>query len=533
MRYFIGVVLCSFTFAAFGAGVVSACDYSGSDAGAKITNALADLPSTGGTVDARCQTGSSLAISSTVTISKPATVILGVGTYTGSVGSSGPVFSLTSAGASLVGTSPQATIVTTSTGGNGVDTGDDTTIKNLTLRGTNGSVTSTYATGINSGDADNVRVENVVVEQWANMGLNTGGSPTRWMITNSTFRDNKNDGVFIASGGSGNIVSNCTFRDNAAIGIDTNSDLTTISNNYLYNNGYGGYASGDNFGIFIGGASNCTVTGNTVERTHGQGIIVKCAGSECTANYNTITGNSVKGGCSSTCSTQDGIALDGSSSGTLKGNYIGSNTLTGLVRSGIEVDGGVATVQENRILGNQAFNNATGIECGGNNAVDNTVALNTMLGNTTAESYPSGTRTQHYMNKITTSNATVDLGNAEFQSPMKITSSGGTELHVLSTGGSYGNFKFYVDSAGNLHLYDLNRSGEVFSMSANDTIQTNVLFNRAVGVSGTTARIYSGSGNPGFAANLGSIYLKTGGGTGSTFWVKETDDGGTTGWVAK
>lgn len=366
MRYFIGLILCSFTFAAFGAGVVSACDYPGSDAGAKITNALTDLPSTGGTVDARCQTGSSLAISSTVNISKPATVILGVGTYTGSVGSSGPVFSLTSAGASLVGTSPQATIVTTSTAGNGVDTGDNTTIKNLTLLGTNGSVTSDFATGINSGEADNVRVENVVVETWANMGLNTGGSPTNWMITNSTFRENKNDGVYIASGGSGNIVSNCTLSDNKANGIDTNSDMTTISNNYLYNNGYGGYEGGDNFGILIGDASNCTVTGNVVERTHGQGIIVKCT-NDCTAKYNTITGNSVRGGCSTTCSTQDGIAIDGSAgNGTLSGNYIGGNTVTGLARNGLVVDGGANTVEQNRVIGNQALNNGDkGILCGG------------------------------------------------------------------------------------------------------------------------------------------------------------------------
>lgn len=55
--------------------------YAGADAGAKIAAAISDLPSTGGTVDARGFEGAQ-AFSSTLTINKPITLLLGNATFT-------------------------------------------------------------------------------------------------------------------------------------------------------------------------------------------------------------------------------------------------------------------------------------------------------------------------------------------------------------------------------------------------------------------------------------------------------------------
>jgi len=48
-------------------------------------------------------------------------------------------------------------------------------------------------------------------------------------------------------------------------------------------------------------------------------------------------------------------------------------------------------------------------------------------------------------------------------------------------------------------------------------------------------KILTGTGSPEGAAtaDIGSIFLRTDGGTGTTFWVKEASSGAATGWVAK
>lgn len=50
-----------------------------------------------------------------------------------------------------------------------------------------------------------------------------------------------------------------------------------------------------------------------------------------------------------------------------------------------------------------------------------------------------------------------------------------------------------------------------------------------------TLPIYSGNGDPEsvVAAKIGSLFLRLDGGTSATLYVKESDDGGVTGWVAK
>lgn len=48
-------------------------------------------------------------------------------------------------------------------------------------------------------------------------------------------------------------------------------------------------------------------------------------------------------------------------------------------------------------------------------------------------------------------------------------------------------------------------------------------------------RLFVGAGSPlnVVVANVGSLYLRTDGGTNTTLYVKESGDGASTGWVAK
>src|SRR2546425_6779679 len=56
-------------------------EFNGENAGAKIAACIADLPATGGTADAR-GLGGDQTITSTLTIGKPVTLLLGAATYT-------------------------------------------------------------------------------------------------------------------------------------------------------------------------------------------------------------------------------------------------------------------------------------------------------------------------------------------------------------------------------------------------------------------------------------------------------------------
>lgn len=61
-------------------------------------------------------------------------------------------------------------------------------------------------------------------------------------------------------------------------------------------------------------------------------------------------------------------------------------------------------------------------------------------------------------------------------------------------------------------------------------------FTRATSTGGTNTLsqvpLFSGTGAPAFAAGVGSLYLRTDGGAGSTLYVKETGTG-TSGWTPK
>src|SRR5262249_37113466 len=85
--------------------------FSGADASAKISAAIADLPSTGGTVDARGLEGAQ-SITTNVSLSKPVQLLLGGATY--SFSGSGAI-SISSCGSSVEGLG-QSTILAPASG---------------------------------------------------------------------------------------------------------------------------------------------------------------------------------------------------------------------------------------------------------------------------------------------------------------------------------------------------------------------------------------------------------------------------------
>jgi hypothetical protein len=86
------------------------------------------------------------------------------------------------------------------------------------------------------------------------------------------------------------------------------------------------------------------------------------------------------------------------------------------------------------------------------------------------------------------------------------------------------------------HTDELNRLGGLngpVSIVSGLSVGDNQLGAGSLDVGG--ANVFSGAGNPNgvVAAPLGSMYLNTAGGAGQTIWVKESNNGGKTGWVAK
>jgi hypothetical protein len=296
--------------------VVSACTFSGINAGARINAAIASLPATGGIVDATCLSGAQTITTTIYDSAKPVNLKLGVGTYSVTVPSNGMAFNLLTAGSSLTGSGQGATIVQVTNEGNGVNLGSNTTVSNLTLRG-NTNCASIYnctgqATGINSGGASpTVRVEGVkildtTIENFGQHAINLGGYAARFTVSRNTLNNNFSDGILAPDTtvngicglcGNGKITENI-ITNTGANAIDVTYNNNTISNNTLHHNGYGGWATGDDFGILLGGvATNNTVTGNSIAGNYGQAIILH-PGPGGQVNSNSIVGNVITGACS-------------------------------------------------------------------------------------------------------------------------------------------------------------------------------------------------------------------------------------------
>lgn len=359
-----------------------AANFAGADAGAQIAAAIADLPSTGGTIDARGLMGAQ-AISSTITTTVPTRILLGAGTYTSSAATA--IFQLNGAGSSIEGVGRTATIlVTTQASTKGINLGAaNQSVRNLTIRGTNSA--SSGADGINGGTTAFAIIEDCIIEQWGEHALNTGGTSTFWKIKDNLIQNNTNNGVFLGSGTTDCLVIGNTILSNGSNGVDMNGGRNLIKDNIIRLNGGAG-GSVDQWGILVQALNGVnadynSITGNVVSATGSQGIIIRATAGQ-TANYINITDNIITG-C--LAGNGDGIALDGTAAGTLQGIIISGNIVQGNAGNGILLNGASTAVLRNCVVTSNICqgNVGTGVYVTGANCFDALVGENTSMSNGT------------------------------------------------------------------------------------------------------------------------------------------------------
>jgi len=286
------------------------------------------------------------------------------------------------------------TVLTWPAGISGIIPDSYARIAHCTLRGPN--VASIGNSIINSGGTTDIVLEDNVIEQAAENGINTGGGSSRWTIRNNLVRNNTGDGIFLASGTSDSIISDNILVGNGANGVDCNGSGNTIRGNISKGNGIPGGPI-DRNGILISGildgssANYNSVVGNETSYNGGSGITIR-ADLGTYANYNVVSGN-VSHDNSGTNQNGDGIQVDGSDLGTWTGNTIVGNAVYNNQRHGIEVDGQNATaiattlISSNTIIGN----GNTGIILYGSRVTDTVVANNLVVSNGSAQIADNGT----------------------------------------------------------------------------------------------------------------------------------------------
>lgn len=249
------------------------------------------------------------------------------------------------------------------------------------------------ATGITT----DVVIEDNIIEQSANQGLNSGGGALRWTIRDNLIQMNAGDGIFLASGTSDSVVADNVVANNGSNGIDCNGSGNSIHGNIVNNNGHGLNKDIDTDGILISGilngssADHNSIVGNETNYNGGSGIVIR-ADAGTTANYNIVSAN-VSHDNLATHYGADGISIDGSDLGTWIGNAVVGNTVYHNQRYGIEVDGqNATTIQATVISSNIAIGNEnTGIIVGNPKVQDTLIVHNMALGNANAQIVDLGT----------------------------------------------------------------------------------------------------------------------------------------------
>ena len=316
-------------------GIRYADQFPGANAGAKIAAAIANLPATGGTVDARglegAQTAAGFAVPAKVTL------LLGATTLTTSA-----VISLAD-DSQVVGLGWQTMILAS-----GFPAGDHSVVANADV--TNGNsrivlrdvkvdankagnsapatlsavrfikcaeciVERVWATNAKGGNGCGLRFEygsnntmsRVLAEHSDNIGLSIAVE-TGWLISDSTARFNAGNGIDSGIGSSsGKLVgSESVSNGGAGFNPDSSGDLEIIGNNFSLN---------QNGLAITNPQKRMAVTGNRMDSNTQIGLLISNALSQITATGNTITRNG-----------QHGALLDTAAMLTLNGNVVFDNS---------------------------------------------------------------------------------------------------------------------------------------------------------------------------------------------------------------
>ena len=373
--------------------------FSGANAGAKIAAAIADLPATGGTVDARGLEGSQV-ISAALTIGatdKPVTVLLGAATCTLSAGIT------VNAGSSLVGL--QGT-------GNGPGAGD-TAYDGTQL---------VQAAGVNLPFMVNLAGTNSSIRDMTVSG-NQANNPTaldgikitglRALVERVTTQNHKRHGIYIVSTGDNNeaagpqlekvhslnngsdglLITNTTdlvshmayFENNGAHGaeLSNSSGARLVEGDFGGNTGYGLYS----YGLSTSwGGIGMIIVGNQFGNNLQHDIFINgwdSAGGAVASIGHTITGNYFNGlGSTATNNTWNAIMLTDSGYNNVTGNTIRNNPAAGPHRFkyGIQVNDTTGTREKSDIIALNKFIGTFGTDLVTSSTTNTSFLLNSVDG---------------------------------------------------------------------------------------------------------------------------------------------------------
>lgn len=435
-----------------------------SNGGARIALAIADLPSTGGTVDARGLQGAQT-LSSTIAFgSKPIRLILGATTYTYAGGGAAITMS---PGSIVEGAGQGAAILKISSSADAITPAANATIRNLTLRG-NVTVVDGYS-AVDGCDCDNVTIEKTEIYDFGSHAINTGGVSKNWTASKNYIHDNDGAGFFGATTSDGHLIEGNTFRANGANTIDINAPNVRVVNNFI--DGGGTTHPGDCSAVLITSvgagqnADGAIVEGNQILNHTCNAVFIRADNSG-TSSYHTIKNNLISGTLGFA-----GIIIDlsiGATCGTTNYINIEGNQVVNGDGFGIVVGGGAGTpciAIGNRVHNNTVINNDDGgiaVSYGtATRVTDNTVLLNTAY----QLSLVTGTLDFCNLTDTTVNHCTVGSGLGSLAtnsirpapggSTVTLDSVGNTELALTSTGAGRLPWSFILDSAGNLQVYDI------------------------------------------------------------------------------
>lgn len=389
--------------------------------------------------------------------------------------------------------------------------------------------------------------------EWIHQGIQVCGS-SYWQVVALEVSGFHGDGIRADGGGTSasptwpsvfeihnNHITLCVGQ-----GIELNGAIngSVIGNNLEENRNFA--AGGGAEAIWLGGVQQVVVEGNTVRRW----------GTAVTLNQNcinvTVANNAFEEEISYYAGTMTDVRIVGNHCWRVRISGTGTETRMTIVGNTINTPDASASISAGGtggtglVVANNVCNNSIGINAGVGAIVDG----NSAAGMTVAASASVVSNNKLFLSQLQIFGAdcvvTGNIVNATAAGANGLDLAGarclisGNYLKTTASGqhGVYGipgytvDDSFIVDNVLSAPAQAINMNGPA-SKARLEQYDNKILSGTIVGV--TTPSRFSGTGSPEsvVAAYVGSTYLRSDGGAGTTFYVKESGAGTNTGWVAK
>ena len=474
-----------------GGAYISAADVPGDNAGQRISAALDAMPSTGGIVDARALYGAQT-ISSALTIPSKVTLLLGSATFTQSATIT---VTLGAAGTSgkIIGSGPDTILSYTGSGhavelsGSGTSS-SQVEVSDLSIAGTSSGLSGLHLKAFNLGLFRNLQISGFTASATSGV-LNEGANTI-------TFRDCNIRGNWHGIRNVGVVVSATNYAANAVL----------FDGGHIINN--------VGWGVFEDGSQSATVGPNYNNIYRSTIEFNGVNGSSTTGNVFVQQGNAIKftdcyfeygGGIVPTVNILIG-----------DGTYAPTGTI---VRNNVFLSGGAtSTISNVNGASTMVFGN---LETGS--------VTNFVLNGSASRGL-----TQFRNRAAAATNLFAGSDGGADSWIMETTAVTGTNFNAMAattTGVAFNNIRGF-----NQDLVIRARSGgtNIVTFDASDGTDRLIISDAGVVTIGGGVTIQSGSGTPegAITAVVGSLYMRTNGGAGTSLYVKESGSGNT-GWIGK